>query len=146
LELGLSLALANVSDSAVSDGNVVSGLAAWINQNADIYVAHNKLAEAIATLRKINEVKDTQGDNPAMRRALAAQEHSIESLFSQISPRPEPSQQAGGSRLQITKTTAERASDLLSIQKQNRDWLQTYDQKLNELTRLAAASESFTHA
>lgn len=145
LELGLSLALANAGEPALQNEGAASltELAAFINQNAEIYPRRQELAEALVTLDKINTVKASEGENPAMRRALAAQQHTVESLSARLNGQPEPAQTAPATpRLQIAKS----ASDFAAVNKQNRDWMQDYDRKLIELARLAAASESFTHA
>lgn len=145
LELGLCLALANAGEPAIQNEGAaaITELVAFINQNAEMYARRQELAEALVTLDKINSVKASEGENPAMRRALAAQQHTVESLSAQLNGQPEPAQTAPASpRLQIAKS----ASDFASINKQNRDWLQAYDRKLIELARRAAPSESFTHA
>ena len=108
LELGLRLALANVSDSPANDNrdcSVIPELVASINQSAEIYTLRQKLAEALITLNKINEVKAAQGEKPAMRRALAAQDHSIKDLLSKLNPQSDTPEAAGdGPRLQIAKS------------------------------------------
>lgn len=145
LELGLRLALANVGESSDRNGSdeSIAELVAFFNHNAEIYTRRQELAEALTTIGKINAVKATQGENPAMRRALAAQEHTVRTLSAQLNPELEPAQTAATApRLQIAKT----GPDLDSIHKRNREWLQDYDRKLNELVRSAVPSESFAHA
>jgi len=142
LELGLCLALANAGESAIQNDGATSvvELVEFINQNVEIFTRRQELAEALMTLDKINAVKASEGENPAMRRALAAQQHTVESLSAQLNGQPEPAPTAP--RLQIAKSSFDSAS----INKQNRDWMQAYDRKLIELARLAAPSESFTYA
>jgi Zn-dependent protease with chaperone function len=146
LELGLRLALANVSDSPANDNrdcSVIPELVASINQSAEIYTLRQKLAEALITLNKINEVKAAQGEKPAMRRALAAQDHSIKDLLSKLNPQSDTPEAAGdGPRLQIAKSIP--GLDL--IEKENREWLRDYDRKVDELVDLAAAAGSFAPA
>jgi hypothetical protein len=126
------------------DGNQsITELVNSINESAEIYAQQQELAEALATLAKINEVKATEGENPAMRRAQAAQEQLVGSLSARLNPQPESAQTAAaGPRLQIVKPN----SEIASIRKQNREWLQDYDRELRELVRLVAPAESFTHA
>jgi Zn-dependent protease with chaperone function len=145
LELGLRLALANVGESSANgdrDSSVIAGLVASINQSAEAYTLQQELAEALITLNKINEARATQGENPAARRALAAQAHTVQALLSRLNPQSETPETAHATRLQIAKSIP--SPDL--IQKENREWLQDYDRKVNELVRVAAASESFAHA
>jgi hypothetical protein len=143
LELALSLALANFGENALPDADIRSivELAGSLHSDSEIYTQHQELAEALMTLGKINEVKASEGENPAMRRAVAAQEHSVRALWEQLNP--EPSQTAANpSGLKIAKTGA----NIALVRKQNSEWLQEYDRKLGELVRLAAPSESFVHA
>lgn len=144
LELGLRLALANVGDSSANDNtSAIAELVASINQSAETYTLRQKLTEALITLSKINKVKATQGENPALRRALAAQEHTVQALLSKLNPQSDTPEGAGdGPRLQISKSIP--GLDL--IEKENRDWLQDYDRKVNELIALAAPAESFAPA
>lgn len=144
LELGLRLTLANVGDSSSNDNvNAIAELVASINQSVEIYRLRQKLAEAFITLNKIYEVKAAQGENPAMRKALAAQEHTVQALLSKLNPQSDTSEAAGNApRLQIAKSIP--GLDL--IEKENRDWLEDYDRKVNELVRLAAPAESFAPA
>jgi Zn-dependent protease with chaperone function len=145
LELGLRVALTNVDDSADDnrDCSAITELVASINQSAEHYTLRQKLAEALITLNKINELKAAQGENPAMRRALAAQEHSVQALLSKLNPQSDIPEAAGdGPRLQIAKSIP--GLDL--IEKENREWLRDYDRKVNELVHLAAPAESFAPA
>ena len=144
LELAVGLALANVGGSVTSDGNnSITELVTLFNENVESYTQQQELAEALLTLKKINDVKDSDGENPAMRRALAVQEQRVRALAEQLNPQSDPAQTAaGGSRLQIVKTS----SDLAFIQKQNREWLRDYDRKLGELVGLVAHTESFSQA
>lgn len=142
LELALSLVLANVGETAnAADGSSVPDLVAFINQNAETHASQQQLSEALGALAKMNGVKASQGENTAMKRAIAAQEQVVLSLRSQLYPEP-----ASTSALQISKTISERATELISIRKQNIEWLQDYDRKLHELARIAASVESFAHA
>src|SRR5437016_9644094 len=75
-------------------------------------------SEALVTLHKMTKVKADQGDNPAMRKAMAAQEHTVETLSDLINPRPEPAHTAApNSRLQVAKThrSEEHTSELQSL-------------------------------
>jgi hypothetical protein len=144
LELAVGLALANVGGSVTPDGNnSITELVTLFSENVESYTQQQELAEALLTLKKINDVKDSDGENPAMRRALAAQEQRVRALAEQLNPQSDSAQPAAsGSRLQIVKTS----SDLAFIQKQNREWLRDYDRKLDELVQLVAHTESFTPA
>jgi Zn-dependent protease with chaperone function len=141
LELAISLALANVGEAAAQDGGQsITKLVGLINDSAERYLQQVELAEAFLFLQKINDVRASDGDNPAMRRALAAQEQRVRSLSERLNPSPEPV--AGGPRLQISKSS----SDLTAIQRKNHEWLAGYDRMLAELVRLVAHTESFTPA
>jgi Zn-dependent protease with chaperone function len=145
LELGLRLTLANVGepDRRVDEDRSIADLVARVNENAEPYAQQMELAEALLTLARIKEVRASEGENPAMRRALAAQENRVCSLSAQLNPQSELAQAAANApRLQISKANL----DVSSIYKQNREWLQDYDRKLEELVRLAAPAESFTQA
>ena len=145
LDLAVGLALANVGDHPGHQGEdrSIAELVAAINADAETYPQQQELAEALLTLEKINSVKATEGENPAMRRALATQEHLVSSLSERLNPRSEPAQPAtGGPRLQIAKNS----SDFALIRRQNRDWLQNYDRTLGELIRMAAPAEKFMPA
>jgi Zn-dependent protease with chaperone function len=144
LDLAIGLALANVGESATqeSDNQLIADLANWINDNAGIYPQQAELMEAWLTLGKVNEVKTTEGENPAMRRALAAAEHRVSALAGKLFPQPEPQPALSGSRLQIAKSS----SDFAIIRRQNQDWLRAYDKKLNELVKLVERAENFTLA
>jgi hypothetical protein len=146
LELGLRLALGNFAGDAAQDKSEASSiteLVTSINQSADACTLQQELAEALMTLDKINEVKSAHGENPPMRRALAAQEHAVQELLSKLNPQADAPQSAAAvPRLQIAKSIP----NLDLIRKENREWLQDYDRKINELVRLAVPSESFVHA
>ena len=141
LELAIGLALANVGESATQEGDnrLIAELANWINDNAEIYVQQQQLTEALSTLGKMNEIKASDGENPAMLRALAAAEHTVIALSERLFPQPEPTHTSGGSRLQIAKSS----SDFEIIRGQNEDWLRAYDKKLNALVKLVERVENF---
>lgn len=141
LELAIGLALANVGGSEAEDGSQsITKLISLINESAERYVKQEELAEAFFLLQKINDVRASDGDNPAMRRALTSQEQRVRTLSEQLNPPSEPA--AGGPRLQIAKSS----SDLAAIQRKNQEWLRVYDRMLAELVRLVAHTESFTPA
>ena len=144
LELAIRLALANVGESATQEGDtrLIAELANWINDNAGIYSQQQELTEALLTMWKINEVKTKEGENPAMRRALAAVEHTVSALAEKLFPQSQPQQASSSSRLQIAKNS----SDFAIIRRQNHDWLRAYDKKLNELVKLVERAENFTLA
>ena len=142
LELGIGLSLTDVSESPAEERDKVAELVAWINDNAENYELQRELAEALLTLGKINEVKSREGENPAMRRTVAAAEHTVGALAEKLNPQSEPAPVAGGSRLQIAKNNA----DLAIIRRQNQDWFRAYDKKLGELVKLVERAENFTLA
>jgi len=145
LQLGVSLALANVGENAESqkDENLpLIELVAWLNDNAAVYALQQELAEALLTLEKINEAKSKEGENPAMRRALAAAEHTVTALAEKLNPSSAGTPETNTSRLQIAKKSA----DVAIMRRQNGDWFRTYDKKVRELVKLAARAESLTHA
>ena len=116
LELAIGLALANVGESAVQDdGQSLAKLVTLIHDSAERYVQQEELAEAFLILEKINDVRASDGDNPAMRRALAAQEQRVRVLADRLNPPSEPA--PSGPRLQIAKSSA----DLATIQKRIRN-------------------------
>jgi hypothetical protein len=141
LELAVGLALANIDGSEAQDsGQSITKLVGLINDSAKKYVQQEELAEAFIILEKINDARASDGDNPAMRRALASQEQRVRALAEQLNPPSEPA--ANGPRLQIAKSS----SDLAAIQKKNQEWLRGYDRRLAELVRLVAHTESFSPA
>jgi Zn-dependent protease with chaperone function len=144
LELGIGLALANVAEPATradQNGSVVK-LVNWINENAVVYAQEQELAEALLTLGKISEVKSQEGENPAMRRALASVEHTVTALAEKLNSPSAPVLVANVQRLQVAKNSA----DFAIIRRQNREWLRTYDSKVHELVKLVMPAESFTRA
>jgi hypothetical protein len=144
LQLAIGLALANVNESATQEGDngLITELVNWINENAGIYAQQQELTEALLTRGKINEVKSKEGENPAMRRAVAAAEHTVSALGEKLFPPSEPQQAPSGSRLQIAKNSA----DFAIIRRQNHDWLRAYDKKLKDLVKLVERVENFTPA
>ncbi|HEY1490691.1 MAG TPA: hypothetical protein VGF90_06595, partial [Verrucomicrobiae bacterium] len=144
LALGVGLALANVGESASHEEQIrsLTELVGWLNENASVYVQQQELAEAVLTLEKMSEAKAKEGDNPAMRRAMAAAEQLVSTLADRLNPQSKPAQAANVSRLQIAKNSA----DLAIIRRQNGDWFRVYDKKVRELVKLVAPAESLTHA
>jgi len=145
LELGVSLALANVTGKTESQEEqiqLLTELVAWLIDSADVYAQQQDLAESLLTLEKINEAKKKEGENPAMRRALAAAEHTITTLAEKLNPSSAKTPETNASRLQIAK----KGADFAIIRRQNADWFRTYDKKVRELVKLAAQAESLTHA
>jgi Zn-dependent protease with chaperone function len=144
LQLAIALALANVGDSASHEGDnrLITELANWINDNAGIYAQQQELTEALLTLGKINDVKSKEGENPAMRRAVAAVEHRVSALAEKLFPQPQSTPVSSGSRLQIAKNSA----DFAIIRRQNHDWLRAYDKKVKDLVKLVERAENFTLA
>jgi Zn-dependent protease with chaperone function len=143
LALGIGLALAN-GDSALQEDQMssITELVSWLNENEGIHEQQQQLAEALLTLEKINEVKTKEGENPAMRRALAAAENLVTTLAEKLNPQSQPAQAANVGRLQIAKTGA----DFAIVRRQSGDWFRTYDKKVRELVKLVASAENFTHA
>ena len=143
LELGVALALSNVVEPAHEgqNGSLVE-LVNWMNENAGVYTQQQELAEALLTLEKISDVKAKEGENAAMRRAMNAAEHTMRGLAEKLNPSSGPAPTATGSRLQISRNSA----DVALIRRQNQEWLRTYDGKIRELVRSVASVESFTHA
>jgi Zn-dependent protease with chaperone function len=144
LQLGIGLALAKVGESSTqeSDNLQITELANWINDNAGIYLQRQELTEALLTMWKIQEVKAKEGENPAMRRAVATAEQTVSTLAEKLFPPAEPQPAASGSRLQIAKNSA----DFAIIRRQNHDWLRAYDKKLKDLVKLVERAENFTLA
>jgi hypothetical protein len=144
LGLAVGLALANVGESGSHEEQIrsLTELVGWLNENADVYLQQQELAVAVLTLEKINEVKAKEGENPAMRRAMAAAGHSVSTLADKLNPESKAAQTANVSRLQIAKNSA----DLAIIRRQNGDWFRAYDKKVRELVKLVASAESLTHA
>jgi hypothetical protein len=144
LQLGIGLALAHVGDSATQDADTQSirELVTWLNDNFGIYGQQQELAEALMTLWKINDVKATEGENPAMRRALASVGHTVTALAEKLFAPAEPAKATNASRLQVAKNSA----DFAIFRRQNDDWLQVYHKRVSELVKLVVRVENFSVA
>jgi hypothetical protein len=142
--LGIGLALAHVGDSATQDADTQSirELVTWLNDNFGIYGQQQELAEALMTLWKINDVKATEGENPAMRRALASVGHTVTALAEKLFAPAEPAKATNASRLQVAKNSA----DFAIFRRQNDDWLQVYHKRVSELVKLVVRVENFSVA
>ena len=144
LQLGIGLALANVGESASHDADTqsIKELVTWLNDNFAIYPQQQELAEVLMTLWKMNDVKATEGENPAMRRALAAVGQMATALGEKLFPSDEPAKAPNTSRLHVAKNSA----DFAIIRRQNDQWLQGYHKKVSDLVKLVARVENFTAA
>ncbi len=145
LELGLSLALANVGDSGRqgASGERTAELVCALNQAAENHARRRELAEALAILDKINLLKAEQGEYPLLRKALDAQEAVIRSLAASFDSRPEPVQSMPGSRIRVILPGAATGPDINTIREHNRQWLADYGRKIDELVQMAASVETF---
>ena len=145
LELGLALALANVGDSGRQgvSGERAAEFVSALNQAAEDHARRQKLAEALAVLDKINLLKAEQGEDPPLRKSLEAQEAAIRLLAAPFDRRPEQVQSMPGSRLRITLPGTTTGPDINTIRVQNRQELDDYGRRIDELVQMAASVENF---
>jgi hypothetical protein len=145
LELGLALALANVGNSGRRgvSGERAGELVSALNQAAENHARRQELAEALAILDKINLLKAGQGEYPLLRKSLETQAAAIRSLAAPFDSRPEPAQPIPGSRLRVTLPGATTGPDINTIREQNRQWLDDYGRKIDELVQMAVSVETF---
>jgi Zn-dependent protease with chaperone function len=144
LQLGLSLKLSEADD--LGDGpdtaKQLIHAAAHVQSASVDYRPKKELLEALEVLNRILELRDSEGESPALARALAAQTTTVNSFRSQPAYLPSERPASATLHLQLSRRPRhEGNTDLPPLRQQTQQWFADYHAHLNLLVEAARTIE-----
>jgi len=145
LQLGLALKLAD-SGGLAGDSNAADRVLPAVTQLQTLagdYPTKRELAEALAVLDRLIQVRDDEGESPMLARALAAQLAAVNSFRPQPSYLPAEVHAHPKAHLVLARKPKDGgAAELDLLRNQTRQWFANYQDHLDLLVEFAQAGES----
>lgn len=143
MDLALSIRLSE-SEATVSSPvtpEQLNGLVNQLNELADNYANREETLNGLTVLSRINDVRQSAGETPAVSRALDAQRKFVNSLntvpeeTSEVRPKP-------GLQLQIARQSSHTGpAEIETLRQKTDQWFADYRGKIRELAEAALAVE-----
>lgn len=145
LQLALAIRLAGGGESGANpvSPDQITALVGQLNQSADEYESQENTLDALAMLNHINTVRQSQGETPAVARALDAQRTFVNSFLAPpANIANAPAAPKPGLQLQIARQPGHAGPDEIEgLRQKTRQWFANYRKNVGQLAEIAQGAE-----
>lgn len=144
MQLALSIRLSEKGETGENfvAPEPIHELVAKLNQASGDYLKNHQMKEALETFDHLLALAKSDGETPALSRALEAQKNVLSSLLEQQKPKTENAVPKSG--LQLAKQTHLPLSEIESLRKASRQWFSDYQTTADQLAEIAHGAEKIS--